>query len=55
MAWAGPSRRRLRGLERQPTLTEKILNHVSGTVSGVATVYNRHSYIEEMRSAIYDY
>lgn len=33
-------------------VTEKILNHVSGTVSGVAAVYNRHSYVEEMRSAI---
>lgn len=33
-------------------VTEKILNHVSGTVSGVAAVYNRHSYIEEMRAAI---
>lgn len=33
-------------------VTEKILNHVSGTVSGVAAVYNRHSYDEEMRTAI---
>lgn len=33
-------------------VTEKILNHVSGTVSGVAAVYNRHSYVDEMRTAI---
>lgn len=26
-------------------VTEKLLNHVSGTISGVAAVYNRHSYI----------
>ncbi len=33
-------------------VTEKLLNHVSGTISGVAAVYNRHSYSEEMRAAI---
>ena len=29
-------------------VTEKLLNHVSGTISGVSAVYNRHSYTEEM-------
>ena len=29
-------------------VTERLLNHVSGTVSGVAAVYNRHSYLPEM-------
>lgn len=33
-------------------VTEKVLNHVSGVVSGVAAVYNRHSYRDEMRSAL---
>lgn len=33
-------------------VTEKLLNHVSGTVSGVAAVYNRYSYAAEMRSAV---
>ena len=33
-------------------VTEKLLNHVSGTVSGVAAVYNRHAYMDEMRAAI---
>ncbi|WP_223428141.1 site-specific integrase [Tateyamaria pelophila] len=33
-------------------VTEKLLNHVSGTISGVAAVYNRHSYLEEMRLAV---
>jgi len=33
-------------------VTEKLLNHVSGTISGVAAVYNRHSYMEEMRGAV---
>jgi len=33
-------------------VTEKLLNHVSGTISGVAAIYNRHSYMDEMREAI---
>lgn len=33
-------------------VTERLLNHKSGTISGVAAVYNRHSYMEEMRSAV---
>ena len=36
-------------------VTEKLLNHVSGTVSGVAAIYNRHTYMDEMREAITDY
>ena len=36
-------------------VTEKLLNHVSGTISGVAAVYNRHSYLDEMREAIDQY
>lgn len=35
-----------------PHITEKLLNHVSGTVSGVAAVYNRYAYVPEMRAAI---
>ena len=33
-------------------VTEKLLNHVSGTVSGIAAVYNRHTYAEEMQRAV---
>lgn len=33
-------------------MTERLLNHASGTVSGVAAVYNRHSYQEEMRTVV---
>lgn len=36
-------------------VTEKLLNHVSGTLSGVAGVYNRYSYAAEMRSAVEAY
>lgn len=32
-------------------VTERILNHVSGTISGVAAVYNRHAYLDEMQQA----
>jgi len=32
-------------------VTEKLLNHVSGTISGVAAIYNRHDYLNEMRVA----
>lgn len=36
-------------------VTERLLNHVSGTISGVAAVYNRHSYLEEMKKAVKAY
>jgi hypothetical protein len=32
-----------------------MLNHVSGTISGVAAVYNRYSYLDEMREACHKY
>ena len=36
-------------------VTEKILNHISGTISGVAAVYNRYSYRDEMKAALAQY
>jgi integrase len=33
-------------------VTEKILNHVSGTTGGIVGIYQRHSYMEEMRKAV---
>jgi len=33
-------------------VTEKLLNHVSGSLSGVAAIYNRHTYMKEMCEAI---
>lgn len=35
-----------------PHVVEKILNHVSGIISGVAAVYNRHGYDAEKRDAL---
>jgi len=34
---------------------EKIMNHTSGTISGVAAVYKRHSYHDEMQDAFRAY
>lgn len=33
-------------------ITEQLLNHRSGTISGVASTYNRYSYAKEMREAV---
>ncbi len=36
-------------------VTERILAHRSGTISGVAAIYNRHTYMPEMREALTRY
>jgi integrase len=33
-------------------VVEKILNHQSGVIRGVAAIYNRHSYLDERRQAL---
>ena len=33
-------------------VTEAVLNHASGTVSGVAAIYNRYAYLAEKRAAL---
>ncbi len=33
-------------------VVEKLLNHASGSISGIAAIYNRHAYEDEMREAI---
>ena len=35
-----------------PHVIERVLNHVSGTFAGVAGVYNRFQYVDEMRLAL---
>jgi integrase len=35
-----------------PHVVEKVLNHISGTISGVAAVYNRYAYDEEKVDAL---
>ena len=36
-------------------VTEKLLNHTSGTLAGVAGIYNRYTYLPEMRRAVETY
>jgi len=36
-------------------VTEKILDHRTGTISGVSAIYNRFSYLEEAREALLTY
>jgi integrase len=35
-----------------PHITDKVLNHASGEISGVRAVYNRYGYAEEKKSAL---
>jgi len=35
-----------------PHVVDKILNHVSGSMRGVAAIYNRHGYYEERKAAL---
>jgi hypothetical protein len=34
-----------------PHVADKILNHQSGTISGVAAVYQRHEFLKERKQA----
>jgi hypothetical protein len=36
-----------------PHVADKILNHQSGTISGVAAVYQRHEFLAERQAALY--
>jgi integrase len=40
------------GLRIAPHVVDKILNHVSGKISGVAAIYNRFEYSDERRAAL---
>lgn len=35
-----------------PHVADKILNHQSGTISGVAAVYQRHDFLTERKDAL---
>jgi integrase len=35
-----------------PHVVDKVLNHVSGTIRGVAAVYNRFAYLDDRRAAL---
>ena len=36
----------------RPHIADKILNHQSGTISGVAAVYQRHKFLKERKTAL---
>jgi integrase len=40
------------GLKIAPHVVDKVLNHVSGTIRGVAAVYNRFEYTDERRASL---
>jgi integrase len=40
------------GLGIAPHVADRVLNHTSGTISGVAAVYNRFAYLEERKAAL---
>ena len=42
----------LAALSVAPHIVERLLNHASGTISGVAAIYNKFRYMDEMRAAI---
>jgi integrase len=42
-------------LQVAPHIIERVLNHASGTISGVAATYNRYAYLAEMRAAMERY
>lgn len=39
-------------LQVQPHIIEKILNHTTGSLGGVAGIYNQYEYLDEMREAL---
>ncbi len=39
-------------LGTDPHVVEAVLNHRSGTISGVAAIYNRYQYLDEKRAAL---
>jgi integrase len=40
------------GLGIPPHVVEAVLNHKSGTIKGVAAIYNRYSYADEKKAAL---
>jgi hypothetical protein len=38
-------------LRTPPHITERLLNHVTGSLSPIARIYNRYEYLDEMREA----
>jgi integrase len=45
----------LAALRVPPHVTERLLNHSTGAISGVAAIYNRYQYMDEMSEAVSKY
>lgn len=43
---------KMASLNVPPHVVDRVLNHVSGTIRGVAAVYNRHVYLDERKAAL---
>lgn len=43
---------RLADLDVEPHIVERLLNHISGEISGVSAIYNRAKYLPQMRQAV---
>ena len=39
-------------LKIPPHIIEKVLNHSTGSLGGVAGIYNKYEYLDEMREAL---
>ena len=39
-------------LDVPPHIADAVLNHKTGTIKGVAAVYNRYAYLDERRKAL---
>ena len=52
MTCAGPACPAWPGSGVAPHVADKILNHQSGTISGVAAVYQRHEFLAERQAAL---
>lgn len=42
-------------IKTPPHIVERLINHVTGQISGVAAIYNRYQYLPEMREAMQNY
>ena len=42
----------VRTLKVPPHIADRVLNHTSGTIKGVAKTYNRFEYLDERRQAL---
>jgi hypothetical protein len=52
MIFGEPPQPRMADLKVSPHVIETVLNHISGHRAGVAGIYNRSTYVDEVRAAL---